>query len=376
MTESEFADRLRKYRKSKNMTQQELAERLGVSDKSVSRWENGSYPDVALLGPLAKELGVTVDDLLGTAPPVRNLDRSDLQNWLSYAFALGGGVGFYLLNTLLPTLLCYGAYLGLMAYGVYLQKNYTFHSRWFHLGNLVMNFFVNSTVVAQLLAYLLVFDGLSLTDLEGASYTLQRLFFGGMSTPFLLLLIARPVLAAGMTALTGWCIRQWWRGGARPFKFSFTPKNLTPAKVLPAVFPPVLAGYWMLYSADTAILPIWAYQHQGTVFMALWLISAVLTAAVLLLSHHRWSLVPAGVTLLMTLSFPRLCVSVRSIGLKLGNIYTEQGLNPNGYQRFLQADESLFVLAAVLSVLYLLFCCVKFWDSPPKMENAGENTGM
>ena len=42
MTELEFGDRVRKYRKSKNLTQQDLAERLGVSDKSVSRWENGS----------------------------------------------------------------------------------------------------------------------------------------------------------------------------------------------------------------------------------------------------------------------------------------------------------------------------------------------
>ena len=40
MTELEFGDRVRKYRKSKNLTQQDLAERLGVSDKSVSRWEN------------------------------------------------------------------------------------------------------------------------------------------------------------------------------------------------------------------------------------------------------------------------------------------------------------------------------------------------
>ena len=92
MTELEFADRLRKYRKAKQMTQQELAERLGVSDKSVSRWENGSYPDVAMLGPLARELGVTVDDLLGTVPPLQKLERSDLQNWLSYAFAIGGGI--------------------------------------------------------------------------------------------------------------------------------------------------------------------------------------------------------------------------------------------------------------------------------------------
>ena len=37
---------LRKFRDEKGLTQQELADRLGVSNKSVSRWESGSYPDV------------------------------------------------------------------------------------------------------------------------------------------------------------------------------------------------------------------------------------------------------------------------------------------------------------------------------------------
>ena len=77
MTELEFGERLKQCRKQKGLTQQELADPLGVSNKSVSRWESGSYPDVATLGPLARALGVTVDDLLGTAPPIRTLGRSD-----------------------------------------------------------------------------------------------------------------------------------------------------------------------------------------------------------------------------------------------------------------------------------------------------------
>ena len=52
-------------RKEKGMTQKELAERLFVSDKAVSKWERGlSLPDIALLQPMADILGVTVTELL------------------------------------------------------------------------------------------------------------------------------------------------------------------------------------------------------------------------------------------------------------------------------------------------------------------------
>ena len=51
MTELEFGERLKQYRKARGLTQQELADLLGVSNKSVSRWESGSYPDVATWAP-------------------------------------------------------------------------------------------------------------------------------------------------------------------------------------------------------------------------------------------------------------------------------------------------------------------------------------
>lgn len=54
-----------RLRKEKGMTQKELAERLFVSDKAVSKWERGlSLPDIALLQPMADILGVTVTELL------------------------------------------------------------------------------------------------------------------------------------------------------------------------------------------------------------------------------------------------------------------------------------------------------------------------
>lgn len=52
-------------RKQKNMTQIEFAEKLGVTNKSVSRWENGkNMPDVSLFIPICELLGITVNELI------------------------------------------------------------------------------------------------------------------------------------------------------------------------------------------------------------------------------------------------------------------------------------------------------------------------
>jgi len=52
-------------RKEKRLTQEQLAEKLGINSRSVSRWENGnSMPDYAVLPLLAKELGVTMAELV------------------------------------------------------------------------------------------------------------------------------------------------------------------------------------------------------------------------------------------------------------------------------------------------------------------------
>ena len=60
-----FGAFLVQLRKEKGMTQKELAQRLYVSDKAVSKWERGlSLPDISLLRPMAETLGVSVTELL------------------------------------------------------------------------------------------------------------------------------------------------------------------------------------------------------------------------------------------------------------------------------------------------------------------------
>lgn len=54
-----------RLRKSKGMTQKQLAQKLGVTDKAVSKWERGiNYPDIELLKPLAEILEISVAALL------------------------------------------------------------------------------------------------------------------------------------------------------------------------------------------------------------------------------------------------------------------------------------------------------------------------
>ena len=56
-------------RKQRGLTQRELAEAVGVTDKAVSRWERGrGLPDVSLLSPLAAALGTSVTELLAGEP--------------------------------------------------------------------------------------------------------------------------------------------------------------------------------------------------------------------------------------------------------------------------------------------------------------------
>lgn len=61
-----IGEKIRMLRLQNKLTQEQLADRLGVSYQSVSRWENGvTYPDITLLTTIAKHFSVTTDYLLG-----------------------------------------------------------------------------------------------------------------------------------------------------------------------------------------------------------------------------------------------------------------------------------------------------------------------
>lgn len=84
---------IKRLREEKNMTQASLAAKLGVSDKTVSKWETGrGYPDITLLEPVAAALGVSVVELM-SGGAVTNGNRSfNMKRTLFYVCPVCGNV--------------------------------------------------------------------------------------------------------------------------------------------------------------------------------------------------------------------------------------------------------------------------------------------
>ncbi|ENK0556748.1 helix-turn-helix transcriptional regulator [Clostridium botulinum] len=76
-------------RKEKGITQEQLANYIGVSKASVSKWESGlSYPDILLLPELATYFNISVDELLGYSPQLTKEDIKKIYSKLSHEFAV------------------------------------------------------------------------------------------------------------------------------------------------------------------------------------------------------------------------------------------------------------------------------------------------
>lgn len=65
-----FSEQIARMRKNKNMTQEVLAQQLGVTNQAVSKWESDQcFPDITLLPKLADIFGISIDELFGRPAP-------------------------------------------------------------------------------------------------------------------------------------------------------------------------------------------------------------------------------------------------------------------------------------------------------------------
>ena len=87
------AETIRTLREQKTLTQKQLAERLNVSDKTVSKWETGrGLPDISILMELAAALGVSVPELLTGECAVNSNRSSNIRKMQFYVCPVCGNV--------------------------------------------------------------------------------------------------------------------------------------------------------------------------------------------------------------------------------------------------------------------------------------------
>lgn len=137
-----IANFIKKKRKELGITQLELADKLFVTEKAISRWETGrGTPDISLLIPLSKELGVSVSELLNGEDSKNDkvIEKVIEYNEISQKNKYGLGFKF--------TILCY--ILSILLFLIYLRFEYD--------PNIELNYFVRLFMV--IIASILIIIG-------------------------------------------------------------------------------------------------------------------------------------------------------------------------------------------------------------------------
>lgn len=79
MNQEKIGKFIAKKRKQNNLTQQEFAEKLGVTDKTVSRWENGHYlPDISLFNEICIILDIEITELLKGEQISKDINKEEV----------------------------------------------------------------------------------------------------------------------------------------------------------------------------------------------------------------------------------------------------------------------------------------------------------
>ena len=90
-----IGEKIKRMRRERDLTQEEVAAHLGVSFQSVSKWERGDgYPDITMLPALAHYFGVTADELLG----VSELEKQARYGEINKEWALNNKTGAHAVN--------------------------------------------------------------------------------------------------------------------------------------------------------------------------------------------------------------------------------------------------------------------------------------
>lgn len=86
MDNLKFGNFIKELRKEKNMTQKDLAKKIGLTDKAISKWERGlSFPDITMLGSLAEIFDVDVTEILNGERGKEKISKEDIEKKIEEA---------------------------------------------------------------------------------------------------------------------------------------------------------------------------------------------------------------------------------------------------------------------------------------------------
>ena len=103
MNNQSMGDMISALRKEKGMTQKDLADRLSITDKAVSKWErNIAFPDTATIPKLAEMLGISVEELMNakSIPETGHKGASFLINIILKALPTAMGIAVVVISIL------------------------------------------------------------------------------------------------------------------------------------------------------------------------------------------------------------------------------------------------------------------------------------
>lgn len=114
-------------RKEKGMTQSDLAEKMNVTDKAVSKWErNCSCPDIHSIPKLAEVLDTTVEELLNAQIKREHNQADEMMNFIFIGVGLAMGICITVLSVFKKIEVDHALTMlgiGISCFGVYLLKN-------------------------------------------------------------------------------------------------------------------------------------------------------------------------------------------------------------------------------------------------------------
>lgn len=145
-------------RKKHHYTQQEVADKLNVSNKTISRWETGeSYPDIEMLQNLALLYHVTTDYLLNDHENFIDIHKTDITRFIPWAIGILAVLIYYICILIkVPGVLSFALFYFMINFSYYFFRKYTDkrNNKEFVIMNTITSFFAFQAFVSKVIILL------------------------------------------------------------------------------------------------------------------------------------------------------------------------------------------------------------------------------